>query len=169
MLLQKLPPGIGDYTQWDKKLDGNIAKALISIQAFKGVEFGAGFFYAEQYGSEVHDEIYYDRSKGFFRNTNNAGGIEGGMTNGEPLVVKAAVKPISTLKKGMMSVNVRTKKKIKTTYERLDTCAVPAASIIAKAVVTLELLKAFQEKFGSDEISEMKTNYNNYLKYIKKY
>jgi len=169
VVTSRLIPGLGDFTQWDKKLDGQIARALMSVQAFKGVEFGAGFSYAEQYGSEVHDEISYNQAKGFYRITNNAGGIEGGMTNGEPVVVKAVVKPISTLKRGLMSVNVKTKKKTKTTYERSDTCAVPAASVIAESVVAIELLKALQAKFGTDEISEMKANYKNYLQYLKKY
>jgi len=164
-----LPAGLGDYTQWDKKLDAKIAAALMSIQAVKGVEFGAGFVYTEGHGSDFHDEIFYSRSKGYSRKTNNAGGFEGGVTNGEPLSVRAAVKPISTVKKGMQSVNIKTKKKVKTVYERSDICAVPSASLIAEAVTAVELAGALQEKLGGDEIAFMKSNYKNYRSYLKKF
>jgi chorismate synthase len=169
VITSKLPAGLGDYTQWDKKLDANIAKAIMSIQAFKGIEFGAGFSYSKYFGSEIHDEIFYSKQNGFFRKTNNAGGIEGGMTNGEPIIVKAVVKPISTVLKGLNSVNVRNKKKTKTKYERSDICAVPAASLIAEMALAIEIANAFLNKFGSDDIEFIKENYKNYLKYLKRY
>ncbi len=164
-----LPPGLGDYTQWDKKLDAKIAAAVMSIQAVKGVEFGEGFDYARGAGSEFHDSIYYTKKRGFFRKTNSAGGFEGGMTNGQPVVLRAAVKPRSTVKKGLDSVNLKSKKRVKTVYERSDVCAVPAASLIAEAVAALEIASALCVKAGGDEISLMKENYKNYLKYIRKY
>jgi len=169
VLTSGVPAGLGDYTQWDKKLDARIAYALMSIQAIKGVEFGAGFSYADNYGSKMHDGIYYSKSKGFFRETNNAGGIEGGMTNGEQLEVRAVVKPISTVKKGLDSVNARTKKKVKTVYERSDVCAVPAASIIAACVVSIELLAAVLDAAGGASMPLLEKNYSNYLKQVKSY
>ncbi len=168
VISSKLPVGLGSYIQWDRKLDANIARAILSIQAFKGVEFGAGFSYSQNKGSKVHDEIYY-ASGNFFRKTNNAGGIEGGMTNGEPLILKAVVKPISTVLKGLYSVNVKTKQKVKTKYERSDFCAVPSASLIAEMVVAIEIANAILEKFGGDDLGLIKENYKNYLKYVKNY
>ncbi len=168
VITSKLPVGLGSYVQWDKKLDANIAKAILSIQAFKGIEFGAGFSYSHYKGSQIHDEIYYSKGK-FFRKTNNAGGIEGGMTNGEPIILTAVVKPISTVLKGLYSVNIRTKQKVKTKYERSDFCAVPSAALIAEMVVAIEIANAFLEKFGNDDLGAIKENYKNYLKYIKKY
>lgn len=169
VIAEGLPAGLGDYTQWDKKLDSRIAAALMSIQAVKGVEFGAGFVYAENFGSKMHDAIYHSKSKGFFRETNNAGGIEGGMTNGQPLAVQAAIKPISTVKKGLDSVNAKSKKKVKSVYERSDVCAVPAASIVAAAVVSIELLSAVLESTGGSTLPLIKKNYKNYLNQVKSY
>jgi len=169
IITTRMPVGLGSYTQWDKKLDARIARALVSIQAFKGVEFGAGFKYADFSGSKIHDQIFYSKKKGIFRKTNNAGGFEGGMTNGEPIVIKAVMKPISTVRKGLYSINIRTKKKVKTIYERSDVCAVPSASLIAENVVAIEIANAFMEKFGADEIGEIKANYKKYLSYVKKY
>jgi chorismate synthase len=164
-----VPSGLGDYTQWDKKLDAKIAMALLSIQAVKGVEFGAGFCYAGNYGSEMHDGIFYSRAKGYYRKTNNAGGIEGGMTNGQQLEVKAVIKPISTVKKGLDSVNVKTKKAVRTVYERSDVCAVPAASVIAEAVVAMEILSAVLDAAGGSEMGLIKKNFQNYINHVKKY
>ena len=169
VISSKLPAGLGDFTQWDKKLDAKLAMALMSIQAIKGVEFGAGFVYAEGFGSDFHDRIYHSKSLGYYRKTNSAGGFEGGVTNGQPLSVKAVVKPISTLKRGLDSVNIKTKKKVNTIYERSDVCAVPAASVIAEAVTAVEILRALQKKIGGDEISIMKANYKNYINYLKKF
>lgn len=169
IITSKLPPGLGDYTQWDKKLDAKLAMALMSLQAVKGVEIGAGFAYAAATGSSMHDEIFYSKKDGYYRKTNNSGGIEGGMTNGSPLEIKAALKPISTVLKGLKSVNVKNKKAVKTVYERSDVCAVPAAALIAETIVAAELMKAFQEKFGSGDIDYILSNYENYKKYVKKY
>lgn len=169
VLTSRLPVGLGDYTQWDRKLDANIARAVMSIQAIKGVEIGAGFEYADNSGSMMHDRIYYSGTAGYYRGSNNSGGIEGGMTNGEPLVVCAAMKPISTVRMGLDSVDVATRKKTKTIYERSDVCAVPAASLVAENVVAFELANAFLEKFGTDDLSLIKANFRNYLTYLKKY
>ncbi|PKL92314.1 MAG: chorismate synthase [Candidatus Goldiibacteriota bacterium HGW-Goldbacteria-1] len=169
IITSKLPPGLGDYTQWDRKLDAKLAMALMSLQAVKGVEIGAGFAYAAATGSSMHDEIFYSKKDGYYRKTNNSGGIEGGMTNGNPVEIKAALKPISTVLKGLKSVNVKNKKAVKTVYERSDVCAVPAAALIAETIVAAELMKAFQEKFGSGDIDYILSNYENYKKYVKKY
>jgi len=169
IITEGVPAGLGDYTQWDKKLDGKIAMALMSLQAVKGVEFGAGFEYAKNYGSSIHDAIYFSKGKGYFRKTNNAGGIEGGVTNGSQIIVKAVIKPISTLRKGIDSVNINTKEKSRTVYERSDVCAVPAASVIAENLVAIEIVNALMEQIGCVELNLMKKNYENYLKYIKKY
>jgi chorismate synthase len=140
-----LPVGLGSYVHWDRKLDGKLAGALMSIQGIKGVEIGLGFKAAALPGSKVHDEIFYNEEKGFYRKTNNAGGIEGGMTNGELLVIRAAMKPIPTLYKPLCSVDYITKEPFKASVERSDTCAVPAASVVGEAVVAFELLKALLE------------------------
>lgn len=162
-----LPPGLGNYVHYDKKLDGNIAMQLMSINAIKGVEIGIGFDAAKNYGSEVHDEIFFDRKKGFFRKTNRAGGIEGGMTNGEVLIVKAVMKPIPTLYAPLSSVDILTKKPFKAAVERSDICAVPAASVVCETSVAFEIAKAFLNKFGGDSIKEIARNYEGYLKQIK--
>ncbi len=169
VLAEGLPAGLGDYTQWDKKLDARIAAALMSIQAFKAVGFGAGFSYAGSYGSKIHDAIYYSRLRGYYRKTNNAGGIEGGMTNGMPIDVSAAVKPISTVKKGVQSVDCRARKPSRTVYERSDVCAVPAASVIAASVVSIEFLSAVLETAGGSSMGLVSKNFENYKKYVKKY
>ncbi|MGD0566464.1 MAG: chorismate synthase, partial [Candidatus Goldiibacteriota bacterium] len=128
-----------------------------------------GFNAAGAPGSKVHDRIYYSGARGYFRNSNNAGGIEGGMSNGGPIIVKAVMKPISTVRKGLDSVNARTGKKTNTVYERSDICAVPAASIVAEAAVSFELANACLLKFGGDTIRELKENHSAYMKYVKKY
>ncbi|SHE69184.1 chorismate synthase [Caldanaerobius fijiensis DSM 17918] len=150
-----LPIGIGSYVQWDRKLDARLAYALMSIQAVKGVEFGYGFKAAEMPGSMVHDEIYYSEEKGYYRVTNGAGGIEGGMTNGQPVVVRCAVKPIPTLYKPLKSVDMRTKQPVEASVERSDVCAVPAASIVGKAVVAWEIASALLERYGGDNIEDI--------------
>jgi chorismate synthase len=169
VITSPLPVGLGSYTQWDLKLDANIARSLMSIQAIKGVEFGLGFNCAGTPGSKVHDAIQYSAKKGFFRASNNAGGMEGGMSDGEPLIVKAVMKPISTVRKGINSVNAKTKKYVKTVYERSDICAVPAASIVAEGAVAFELANAAFAKFGGDTMAEFKLNHANYMKYVKKF
>jgi chorismate synthase len=166
ILVDGLPIGLGSYIQWDTRLDGNLAQAIMSIPAIKGVEFGAGFQMAYLPGSKVHDAIFYERGK-FMRHTNNAGGLEGGMTNGERLVVRAAMKPISTLLNPLPSVDLVSKQATPATVERSDICAVPAAAVVGEAMVAIELGKAMQEKFGGDSLEEMKRNYRMYLDYIK--
>jgi chorismate synthase len=165
-----LPFGLGSHAQWDRKLDGRLAQAVMSVQAIKGVEVGLGFEAARRRGSQVHDPIQYDASHrgeaglGYVRPTNNAGGIEGGMTNGQPLIIRAAKKPISTLAKPLESINLDTKEKQEASYERSDVCAVPAASVIVENVVAFEVAAAFVDKFGGDNLPEMKARYELFLK-----
>jgi chorismate synthase len=176
-----LPPGLGAHTQWDRKLDGRLAQALMSIQAIKGVEIGLGFEMARRRGSEVHDEIFFDPNRmvtegtprivptGFYRGSNNSGGTEGGMTNGAPLVVRVAMKPISTLMSPLQSVELRSKQSADASVERSDVCAAPAAAVVGESVVAFELADAFFEKFGGDSLREIKHNYEGYLEQIKSY
>jgi len=155
--------------RWQDKLDGRLMQALGSIQAFKGVEIGAGFDATTRPGSAVHDPIDYDPNQrdrvslGFVRRSNNAGGLEGGMTNGAPIVVRGAMKPISTVLKGMDSVDLETKESQRSDYERSDICAVPAASVVAENVVAFEIARAFLEKFGGDTLAEVRASYNLFL------
>ena len=163
--VEGIPFGLGTHTQWDLKLDGRIAQAVMAVQAIKGVEIGMGFEAARRPGSQVHDPIHYDPSQrdtpcfGYTRPTNNAGGLEAGMTNGQPLVVRAAKKPISTLAKPLESVNLETKESEPAGYERSDVCAVPAASVIVENVVAFEVARALCEKLGNDSLPEMKARY----------
>lgn len=169
-----VPAGLGSHVQWDRKLDARLAMAMMSIQAFKGVEIGLGFEAAARKGSLVHDEIFYDaatiargRQTGYYRKTNNAGGIEGGISNGEDIIVRAAMKPIPTLYTPLRSVDIVTKNAFEATVERSDVCAVPAASVIAESVMAIELADAFMVKFGGDSLQEMRRNYMGYMEYIK--
>ncbi len=162
-----VPVGLGSHTQWDLKLDARLSFAMMSIQAVKGVEIGRGFDITRKLGSEVHDEIFYDKSIGYWRKSNNAGGIEGGISNGEQIIVRAAMKPIPSLKKPLQSVDIQIKKNIKAQIVRSDVCAVPSAGVIGEAVVGIEIARAFLEKFGGDSIVEIKTNYSNYIDMIK--
>jgi chorismate synthase len=168
VIVKGVPPGLGSHAQWDRRIDALLARAVMSIQAIKGVSFGAGFEVAILRGSKAHDEIFHSKLRGFFRKTNNAGGIEGGMTNGEDIVLQAAMKPISTLRRPLASVNIRTKKGIKATVERSDVCAVPAAGVVAEACVAFEVAGAMIEKFGGDSVAEMRRNYDGYLKQVRK-
>ena len=167
--VEGLPFGLGTHAQWDQKLDGRIAQAVMAVQAIKGVEIGLGFEAARRPGSQVHDPIQYDAARsgephlGYVRPTNNAGGLEAGMTNGQPLVVRAAKKPISTLRKALESVNLDTKRPESASYERSDICAVAAASVIVENVVAFEVARALVDKFGGDSLAEMKARYNLYL------
>jgi chorismate synthase len=169
------PIGLGSHIQWDRRLDGRLAQALMSIQAIKGVEVGLGFDMSGRFGSEVMDEIFYDSSKfkvqssRFCRKTNYAGGIEGGMTNGMAITLRAAMKPIPTQRKPLQSVDIITKETAKAAYERSDICAVPAAGVIGEAMVALTIADAFLEKFGGDSIAEVKRNYDSYINYVKKF
>lgn len=167
VVVKGAPPGLGSYSQWDRRIDGILARAIMSIQAVKGVTFGIGFKAAERKGSIVHDEIFYDGKIGFYRKTNNAGGIEGGMTNGEDIVIQAVMKPIATLKKPLASANIKTKRAMRATVERSDVCAVPAAGVIAESMAAVEIANAMIEKFGGDSMAEMMRNYEGYLKQIK--
>jgi chorismate synthase len=160
-----VPPGLGSYVQWDRKLDARLAMALMSIQAIKGVEIGIGFDAARRPGSRVHDEIFYQ--DGYRRTSNNAGGIEGGMSNGEPIVVRAAMKPIPTLYSPLRSVDMRTHESFEATVERSDTCAVPAALVVAEAVVAIEIANALLEKFGGDSLIEIRRNLEGYREQIR--
>ncbi len=169
IIVKGVPPGLGSCMQWDRRLDANLAKAIMSIQAIKGVSFGIGFEAANRAGSTVHDEIFYDRRRGFYRKTNNAGGIEGGMTNGEEIIIQAVMKPISTLKKPLASVDIKTKKALKATVERSDACAVPSAGVIGEAVSAFEVANAMLEKFGGDSISEMRRNFDGYIKQVRRF
>jgi chorismate synthase len=176
-----LPPGLGSHTQWDRKLDGRLAQALMSIQAMKGVEIGLGFEMARRRGSEVHDEIFFDPSKdvsegtprivptGFYRGSNNSGGTEGGMSNGAPVIARVAMKPISTLMSPLQSVDLRSKQPADASVERSDVCAAPAAAVVGESVVAFEIARAFLEKFGGDSLREVRRNYENYLEQIKNY
>ena len=158
-----VPIGLGSHVHWDRKLDANLARALMSIQAMKGVEVGLGFEAARRLGSQVHDEILPAQDGIFTRAGNNAGGFEGGMTNGQPVVVRVAMKPLSTLMKPMRSVDIQTGQEVKATVERSDVCATPAAAVIGEAVVAVELAKAFLDKFGGDSMRELKRNVESYL------
>jgi chorismate synthase len=167
--VEGLPFGLGTHAQWDRKLDGRIAQAVMAVQAIKGVEIGLGFEAARRPGSQVHDPIQYEPSQratpslGYVRPTNNAGGLEAGMTNGQPLVVRAAKKPISTLAKPLESINLKTKQPEAAAYERSDVCAVPAASVIVENVVAFEVARALVEKFGNDSLPEMKARWDLFL------
>src|SRR5439155_2479805 len=168
------PVGIGSCMTWDGRLDSRIAAAVVGIQAFKGVEFGLGFETARRPGSQVHDEIAYDASKmqtpslGFIRGTNNAGGLEGGMTNGQPVVVRGAMKPISTLGKPLRSIDLNTKQPSEAGWERSDISAISAAGVVMENVIAFEIARAFLEKFGGDSMTEVRANYDNFLATARK-
>lgn len=165
VVLKNVPIGLGSFVHWDRKLDGLLAQALMSIQAVKAVEFGLGNGCALQFGSETHDEIFYNED-GFYRNTNNAGGIEGGMTNGEDIVINITMKAIPTMKKPLQSVDIISKEPYQAHFERSDTCAVPACGVVAESMAVVVILNSFLEKFGSDNYNEIKSNFENYKKYL---
>ena len=162
-----LPPGLGSFAQWDRKLDGRLGQALLSLQAVKGVEVGLGFATARIPGSQVHDEIDFDLQSGFLRRSNNSGGTEGGMSTGEPLWVRVAFKPLSTLMRPLRSVDINTKEAVEATIERSDVCAIPAAAVIAESVVAFVLAQAFLEKFGGDSLVEIRRNYDGYMEQVR--
>ncbi|WP_096434871.1 chorismate synthase [Alteribacter populi] len=157
-----LPVGLGSHVHYDKKLDAKVAQSVMSINAFKGVEFGIGFEAARKQGSQVHDEILYDETRGYYRKTNRLGGFEGGMTTGMPVVVKGVMKPIPTLYKPLKSVDIETKEAFEASIERSDSCAVPAAAIVCEHAVSWELANGFLEKFGSDSLEDVKRAYHEY-------
>jgi chorismate synthase len=176
VIARGVPPGLGSYVSWDRRLDGRLAQALMSIPAIKGVEMGGGFPLASLSGNAVHDEIFPGKGKGnrllgklflpVHRKTNRAGGVEGGMSNGEPLVVRAAMKPIPTQGNPLRTVNIRGWKRDNAHRERSDVCAVPACSVVAEAMVAIVLASAFLEKFGGDSMHEIQYNYSGYLRRI---
>jgi len=173
VIVEGVPVGLGSYIQWDHKLDGRLARALMSIQAIKGVEVGLGFAGARRFGLEAHDEIFYDPERQtphglkFYRKTNYAGGLEGGVSNGEPILVRAAMKPLSTQYAPLRSVDLETKEAFEASVERSDVCAVPAAGVIGEAVVAFEVGAALREKFGGDSLEEMKRNFEAYTRYVR--
>lgn len=164
VVADRVPIGLGSYAHWDRRLDGRIAQAVMSIPSVKGVEFGAGFAQADQRGSQIHDVIRPGgvRARSWERPTNRAGGLEGGMTNGQPLLVRAAVKPIATLARPLASVDLRTGREAAAHYERSDVCIVPAAGVIGEAMIAVVLAEAMLEKFGGDSLKEIKRSYLSY-------
>lgn len=168
-IVEGVPVGLGSYVQYDRKLDGRIAQAVMSINAFKGVEIGIGFEAGELLGSQVHDEILYNEERGYHRRTNRLGGFEGGVTNGMPIVVRGVMKPIPTLYKPLQSIDIDNKEVFTAQVERSDACAVPAASVVLESVVAWEVAKAFLEKFGGDSIEEITNNLNSYLSQLEQY
>ncbi|HSH37113.1 chorismate synthase, partial [Schnuerera sp.] len=161
-----IPIGLGSYVNWDKKLDGRIAYSIMSIPGIKGIEFGLGFSTASRLGSQVHDEIYYGE-EGYYRETNNAGGIEAGISNGEDIIFRAVMKPIPTLKKPLNTIDMETKEEALAQFERSDVCAVPSASIVAESMLAYVLANEMVSKFGGDSVEEMKMNFNNYMEGLK--
>jgi len=169
VIVRGLPAGLGSLSQWYKRLDGRLAQAMMSIQSVKGVEIGLGFKSAAMRGSQVHDEIFYSKSAGahqknYFRKTNNAGGLEGGITNGEDIVVRVASKPLSTLNQPLKTVDIKSKKPAEAMVERTDNCVIPALAVICEAMAAFVVCDAFLEKFGCDNLREIESNYKNYLK-----
>jgi len=163
-----VPPGLGSHTHWDRKLDGRLAQALVSIQAIKAVEIGDGWAAASRRGSTVHDPIAYDsKQRRFTRPTNHAGGLEGGVSNGEPIVCRAAMKPIATLKRALPSVDIHTKAPFDAAFERSDVCAVAAASVVGEAMVAVTLAAAMLEKFGSDSLDELRRNVEGFRQQVE--
>jgi chorismate synthase len=165
-----VPVGLGSHAQWDEKLDGRLAQALMSVQAVKGVEIGAGVTAAGSYGSEVQDEISYDKAaRRFRRSSNRAGGLEGGITNGENVVVRGYLKPISTLRRALGTADMVTKEPVRAAYERSDWCVVPAAGVAGEAMVALVLADAFLQKFGGDSLAELRRNFDNYARQLDEF
>jgi chorismate synthase len=170
IVAHNVPVGLGSHAQWDEKLDGRLAQALMSVQAVKAVEIGAGVTAAGSYGSEVQDEISYDKqAKRFRRASNRAGGLEGGITNGEDVVARGYLKPISTLRKALRTADMVTKEPVEAAYERSDWCVVPAGAVAGEAMVSLVLAEAFLQKFGGDSLTEMRRNFENYARQIEEF
>ena len=170
VIARGLPPGLGSCAQWDERLDGQLAQAVMSIQAVKAVEIGSGIAGAAAMGSNVHDEIGYDRAASrFTRKTNRAGGLEGGITNGEDLVVRGYLKPISTLRRPLESVDFQSKETVRAAYERSDVCVAPAGGVVGEAMVALTLARALLEKFGGDSMEETRRNYDSYMDQVRRF
>jgi chorismate synthase len=170
VIARGVPVGLGSHVAWDRKLDGRIAAAMMSIPAIKGVSLGLGFAVAETAGSLAHDEIFYDAERrAFRRETNRAGGLEGGITNGMPIVVHLAMKPLSTLARALRSVDIRTKEPFDAQTERTDSCAVPAAGVVGEAMLAIVLAGAWMEKFGGDSLAEAQRNYRGYMEHVREF
>lgn len=169
VIVEGVPTGLGSFVHYDRKLDARIAQAVVSINAFKGVEFGLGFEAAERFGSQVHDEIVWDEANGYSRRTNRLGGFEGGMTTGMPIVVRGVMKPIPTLYKPLDSVDIESKEPFQASIERTDNCAVPAASVVCEAVVAWEIANAFLEKFGGDRFDEIKEAFDRHNEWARNF
>jgi len=170
IVVHNVPVGLGSHAQWDEKLDGRLAQALMSVQAVKAVEIGDGVSIAASHGSEVQDEISYDKSsRRFTRGSNRAGGLEGGITNGEDLVIRGYLKPISTLRKPLGTADMVTKEPVQAAYERSDWCVVPAGAVAGEAMIALVLADAFLQKFGGDSLAEMRRNFDNYARQISEF
>jgi len=174
VVAHNVPPGLGTFAQWDERLDGLLAQAVMSLQAVKGVEIGAGVESALSFGSAVHDEIGYNKSSkepftGFTRASNHAGGIEGGISNGQDILVRGYLKPISTLRRPLGSVDFTTREPVKAAYERSDVCVVPAAGVAAEAMVALTLARCALEKFGGDSIIETRRNFAGYQQQLREF
>ena len=167
VIVRGVPVGLGSHIQWDRRLDARLAGAMMSIQAIKGVEIGAGFRYADQPGSAMHDEMYIEGTH-VYRRTNNAGGLEGGMTNGEPVVVRAVMKPIPTLMQPLHSVDIASKKPVLACKERSDACAVSAASVVGEAMTAFVIAQAIVEKFGGDAMVDVRTALSDYNERVEK-
>ena len=168
IVVRNVPPGLGSHVHWDRKIDGRLAQHLLSINAMKGVGIGDGFAAAAKPGSAAHDEIFWDEERGYHRSTNRSGGIEGGMTTGEPLRVRVAMKPLSTLNRPLKTVDVETKEEAEAIVERTDTCAVPSACVIGEAIVAWVLADAALEKFGGDSVDEFVATHTAWLETLKK-
>jgi chorismate synthase len=164
-----LPVGLGSYVQWNEKLDGRIAQSILSIHAVKAVAIGDGVANATRIGSEVHDALYFDEERRYHRQTNRAGGLEGGITNGEDVIVRAYMKPISTLRRGLPSVDTETREAHRSQWERSDVTAVPACGVVCEAMLAIVLAGAMREKFGGDSLREMRRNYETYVDELRRY
>lgn len=169
VLAEGAPPGLGSYVHYDRRLDAILGRAILSIHAVKAVEIGDGVLAASLPGSKVQDEIFYAKRQGFYRSQNRSGGFEGGMTTGQPLIVRGFLKPLSTLRKPLRSVEINTKRPVVATVERSDVTTVPAAGVIGEAMIAFELAKAILEKFGGDSLKELVRNYHGYLRQLRKF
>ena len=164
-----VPLGLGSYVQWTDKLDGRIGQAILSIHAVKAVAIGDGVAGARRVGSEVHDPIYFDEQRRYHRTTNRAGGLEGGVTNGQDVVIRAFMKPISTLRRGLPSVDIETREEHRSAWERSDVTAVPACGVVCEAMLAVALADAMREKFGGDSLEEMRRNYDAYVEQLSRF
>jgi chorismate synthase len=170
VVAHNVPPGLGSHAQWDEKVDARLAGAVMSVQAVKAVEIGGGVAAATSYGSDVQDEIGYDAAaRRFTRPSNRAGGLEGGITNGEDVIVRGYLKPISTLRRALGTADLVTKQEVRAAYERSDVCVVPAGGVAAEAMVAFVLAQAFLQKFGGDSLAETRRNYEGYVEQLKEF